>query len=90
MTRAEALKLGVDAIRDWASDPCKRCGKHPLSYYNTSGLCRDCSRHHVKPNRRSRARFEAVSVLPRDAAGRFANRDVVRDVRSSSLPTETT
>lgn len=45
--RTKALAVAVDATLDWASDPCKRCGKHPLSIFNKTGYCRKCSRNHV-------------------------------------------
>ncbi len=36
-----------EVMTDWASDPCRRCGKWPLSIRNQTGYCRECSRRHV-------------------------------------------
>jgi ribosomal protein S14 len=43
--RTEAgRKASLEVCLDYTKDPCRRCGKYPLSIYNSTGLCRKCSR----------------------------------------------
>lgn len=51
----DTIKHAHEASLDWTSDPCRRCGKYPLSIFNRTGYCRECSRHHVKSERRHAA-----------------------------------
>jgi hypothetical protein len=65
------VAVAQEANRDWASDPCRRCGKWPLSIFNKCGYCRECSRRHVTHKNIQNRGLGNWRV--RDSAGRFVS-----------------